>query len=192
MTALRSSGVKLALPGQTLLLGGFYRPPDAKISPLLQLDENIAKINSSSSSPLIILGGDFNVPGVDWSSGNQSEPKGALQMALADLISNNHLTQKVTFTTRRDENGTENTLDLLLTTHPDLVSDVSSLPGISDHCIITAKFRTKVKVPTKPPRNIPFGGKLIIMTLRKLLQNLPKNLLISNRTKTQLKKTGLG
>ena len=106
------------------------------------------------------MGGDFNVPGTGWSDGLQSEPKSVLQEALADLITENHLTQKVTFPTRRDQNGTENTLDLLLTSHPDLINDVSPLAGISDHCIIQAKFRTNVKVPTKPPRNIPLWKKI--------------------------------
>ena len=128
-------------------------------------------INSSSTSPLIIVGGDFNVPGIDWSDGNQSEPHGGLHEALADLISNNHLTQKVTFTTRRDANGTENTLDLLLTSHLDLISDVTPLAGIIDHCIIDAKFQTKVKIPIKPPRNVPLWKKVNDHDFRKLAAN---------------------
>ena len=80
--------------------------------------------------------------------------------------------RKLSFTTRRDANGTENTLDLLLTSHPDLISDVTPLAGISDHCIIDAKFQTKVKIPIKPPRNVPLWKKVNDDDFRKHAANL--------------------
>ena len=61
----------------------------------------------------------------------------------------------VDFPTRRDPNGTENTWDLLLTTHPSWTSDIEPLGGISDHDIVNANISTKTKLEPKPSRKIP-------------------------------------
>ena len=61
----------------------------------------------------------------------------------------------VDFPTRHDPNGTENTLDLLLTTHPSWTSDIKPLGGISDHDIVNANISTKTKLEPKPSRKIP-------------------------------------
>ena len=66
----------------------------------------------------------------------------------------------VTFPTRHDTNGTANTLYLLLTSHPSLVSDVIPDAGLSDHCIVKAKISTKTKLNQKPPREIPLWKKV--------------------------------
>ena len=162
-----------SIQGRTFLLGCFYRPPDANIGPLLELDANLASLNASSRSPIIVLGGDFNVPGLDWSHSTQSVPKGALQESLFDLIINNHLTQKVSFPTRRDcTSGAENTLDLLLTSHPDLISEVSPRAGISDHFIVLAKLITKIQLPLKPPRKISLWKKVNSENFKNLVKEL--------------------
>lgn len=66
----------------------------------------------------------------------------------------------MTFKTRRDQNGTGNTLDLLLTTHPSLLTNVRPSAGISDHCIILAEMSNKVRLSSKPPRNVPLWRKV--------------------------------
>ena len=60
----------------------------------------------------------------------------------------------VDFPIRTDSYGTGNTLDLLLTTHPALVSGTKPLAGISDHDIVQAKFSTKTSLGQKPSRKI--------------------------------------
>ncbi|XP_030843578.1 uncharacterized protein LOC115924838 [Strongylocentrotus purpuratus] len=130
----------------------FYRPPGESATPIDKLRENLLKIHSSTRSPHVILGGDFNVPGLTWSTYDVTSPKGSLQKSLLDLIDDNHLSQMVTFPIRHHQNGTENTLDLLLTTHPSLVTDVKPVAGLSDHCIVKAKFSTLTNLLKKPPR----------------------------------------
>jgi hypothetical protein len=101
-----------------------------------------------------------------------SEPKGALQEELWDMIVTNGLNQMVNFTTRRDKNGTENTLDLLLTSHPSLISNVRPQAGISDHCIIKANLATKTKLSTKPPRNVPLWRRVDTESFKELVATL--------------------
>ena len=115
----------------------------------------VTKINSNSSHPYIIVGCEFNIPDLDWSNDAGVVPKGEIQTSLLQIIRDNFLTQKVNFPTRKDCSGTENTLDLLLTTHPTLMQNLRPHLGISDHCIIQCSITTKVSVQTKPPRNIP-------------------------------------
>lgn len=76
--------------------------------------------------------------------------KGILHEA---LVSENHVAQVVDFPTRRDPNGTKNTLGLLPTTHQVLTTDVRPLAGIKDHDIVNAKTNNKLK--QKPSRKIP-------------------------------------
>ena len=154
-----SSGAKPPYVDRPSIFGSFYRPPDSKVLPLDHLSESLAKINAESKSPFIVLGGDFNIPGIEWSHDIQATPKGALQEALIDVVRNNYLTQ-VTFSTRHVDNGTENILDLLLTSHPSLVNNVKPCPGISDHTIVTADITTKTKLANKPSRNIPLWSKV--------------------------------
>ena len=161
-----------SLSGQAIYFGSFYRPPDSKVHPLDHLSESLAKINAESKSPFIVLGGDFNVPGIKWSHDMQATPKGALQEALIDVARNNYLTQQVTFSTRHDDNGTENILDLLLTSHPSLVNNINPCPGISDHTIVTANITTKTKLANKPPRNIPLWSKVKEEDLKEKVQHM--------------------
>ena len=53
---------------KSLTLGCFYRPPDSKIS----TSEDFVKsldLMPKNSNQTIVLGGDFNLPGIDWDNG---------------------------------------------------------------------------------------------------------------------------
>ena len=154
------SWCQASLPGQDVLIGGFYRPPNAGSTPIKSLGDSLTKINSNSSHPYIIIGGDFNIPDLDWSNDAGVVPKGEIQTSLLQIIGDNFLTQKVNIPTRKDCSGTENMRDLLLTTHPSLMQNVRPHSGISDHCIIQCSITTKASVQTKPPRNIPLWRKV--------------------------------
>lgn len=64
------------------------------------------------------------------------------------MLSTFSLTQLVTLPTRVSSHSA-NTLDLILTSTPDLASDITCLPDISDHSLLTfcinAPFRTNSK-----------------------------------------------
>ncbi len=143
------------LPDQTVLIGSFYRTPDNSTQSIENLNISLSKIAEQPGSPVIVVGGDFNVPGMEWNVPADVIANNPLQRSLLEMLDDHHLSQLVTFKTRKDANGTENTLDLLLTSHPSLFTDIDHHPGISDHCIVLAKFSTKTILPQKPARKIP-------------------------------------
>ena len=71
-----------SLPNQDVLIGSFYRPPETNHTPILNLGESLHKITSTTKSPCIILGGDFNVPNLDWANSENIVPSGSLQNSL--------------------------------------------------------------------------------------------------------------
>ena len=61
--------IKIIFPKIKLIhLGCFYRPPDHKVNPILELQSSLDKIVCQSSGlPSIVLLGDFNLPSIAWS-----------------------------------------------------------------------------------------------------------------------------
>ena len=99
----------------------------------------------------IILGGDFNCPGIDWEHGTLTDMYVPcyFQENLISLSQDTQLFQMVTFPTR-----VQNILDLCFTTHPDTVLTCESAPGLSDHVAVLIKIQTPVCVVKQCPRRI--------------------------------------
>ena len=49
-----------------IILGSFYRPPNSSSSVLNDLGDSLCYIKSQFPNTKIILGGDFNCPGINW------------------------------------------------------------------------------------------------------------------------------
>ena len=114
----------------------FYRPPNTNTIPIVLLHETLRILQQSLSSPNIIIGGDFNLPSVIWSDAGASiAPSPAygreINDLFLDLINDVSLEQLVFQPTRQ-----RNILDLVLSSHPDTISNVEVVPGMSDHEII--------------------------------------------------------
>ncbi len=137
---------------EPLLIGAFYRPPGTTVEALHQLDTSLTKINTNSKPKHILLGGDFNVPQVDWSNHtiNQSwireHPHCRADNDIADTLLNiadNHaLTQLQDKPTRHDS-----ILDLVFTTHPDSLVTSVTIPDISIRSFLDAMLYPRFTVP---------------------------------------------
>ena len=68
---------------------------------------------------------------------------------MLDFFSANFLIQMTDKPTRND-----NTLDLTLTPNPDLIEDLDTHPGMSDHCAVTYRVNVTVKRHKKPDRYV--------------------------------------
>ena len=102
--------------------------------------------------PSIILGGDFNLPHINWQSTtvNTNPQYGkALNDKMVEITNNSDLTQVINVPTRR-----QNILDLLMTTNPSLISNTEVHPGMSDHEIVIADIDLKAKTAKKKPRKV--------------------------------------
>ena len=113
--------------GQKILFGVYYRPTNTGVEYFQCLRDSLATIDDKFDK--IFLAGDFNLPGFDWI--NQvplsSEP---LYLDAYELLNDSFLTQVNFHPTRNNS-----ILDLVLTTVPDLISDIYSFQDIvdSDH-----------------------------------------------------------
>ena len=50
----------------TVEIGSFYRPPNAKIESLENLQSSMTNINEHNKEKPIFLAGDFNLPHINW------------------------------------------------------------------------------------------------------------------------------
>ena len=124
--------------GDSIVIGSFYGSPQSTDILLDDLQLSIADVKQKFPRSQIILGGDFNCPGINWQNGTllDSYVSRYFREKLISLSQNNHLFQVVPFLTR-----VQNILDLGFTTHPDSILDCKPAPGLSDHDAVIIKFQ---------------------------------------------------
>ena len=136
-----------------LVIGSFYRPPGDGHKPVDQLNAGLHQLSQTyknNRNTTFILGGDFNVPHINWEDGsvrqcNDRKTHEAVLGALRD----NHLTQMQLEPTRLG-----NILDLMCTNKPGLVKAVTTIPGISDHEAVIADHNIRPEYRKKLPRKV--------------------------------------
>ena len=139
-------------------VGAFYRPEHTDSAYLDFLNEALIIIDSSRLSPLVLLGGDFNLPDVDWAenvfltNGRYSQ----CSNTMIDIATQHGLVQTVDAPTRV-QGTTQNTLDLLFTNRPANINKVEVMPSIeaSDHYPVFVEASASPLVVVKPPRYVP-------------------------------------
>ena len=135
------------------LLGCFYDPPsdcDMLLSEFLSVLEEKARLPSSR----IIVGGDFNLPDINWdymmtNNGGRCRSKSD---RLLNVLNNCGLEQMVKTPTRSSAN-TNNILYLIITNIPQCVRKMANCVGISDHLAVTLQLEDISRRP-KVRRNI--------------------------------------
>jgi len=122
-----------------IILGAFYTPPNSTPSVWEDLSECLIQIRQKFSTTIIILGGDFNCPGMDWPSGSlvDSYITANFRKSLITFAHNFMLEQIVTQPTRGN-----NILDLCFTTRPDYIEQCTTVPGFSDRDVVIVDLHT--------------------------------------------------
>ena len=140
----------------SIFVGAYYRTPDSyKPETLRGLEESLQKLKSGVKVPFIVLGGDFNIPGMEWKVDDVTYPLNRIQSEILNIAQDYNLDQRVDFPTRKDPvTGVENILDLLFTTRPSLIKNVHSNSGLSDHTAVVADVDIKASKTVKAPRII--------------------------------------
>lgn len=131
-----------------LYICSFYRPPNSLSSPVISLKNCLSRLYTEDSVnfPCLIVGGDFNFPNISWQDGyaniNSSPTYGTdINQIFVDTINDYGLEQLISEPTRGN-----NILDLLLCSHPSLISNIEIASGISDHDAI----HYCLELPNKP------------------------------------------
>lgn len=147
--SLEAVWVETKIDQETLLVGTFYRPPDANVNYWDLIDESI---QSASRTPqkLIILG--------DFNADCMNNPPPHLQR----LLNVNSLFQIVTEPTRITEHSST-LIDLILTPCPDMIDAVDIFPPVcSDHSCPYVKIKKTVNLKRSFKRTIYNYSKLNI------------------------------
>jgi hypothetical protein len=116
-----------------LIIGSLYRPTNNNSEYTDDLCKAISNLYSSFKDHIIWIGGDANLPDIDWQNDSiqgHNYPVG-ISKAYIDLTNDIGCQQMVDFPTRLN-----NTLDIFLTNRPSLVNRCCSIPGLSDHDIV--------------------------------------------------------
>ena len=121
-------------------IGCLYRPPNKGSEPIKKLRESLSKIDFSKD-PIVWVGGDFNVPDIDWNNlcrkpEQQCVYPQDLSQELIDLIQDFSFTQLAIEPNHNQQmrsSSVRNILDLLLVTNPGCFIPTKTEAGISDN-----------------------------------------------------------
>lgn len=127
--------VGLVLNHKKWIMGVCYRPPSSSSSFVETLHNAINRIVMRYPSAPIFLLGDFNFPAISWSDDVHCMNVHTTECnSFINLCLDFNLSQLVLHPTRVSPT-TASVLDLILATHPEHASDITYLPGISDHSV---------------------------------------------------------
>ena len=118
-----------------------YLPPSSSTSHYASLFKCIDSLPSPSH---IILLGDFNISDVNWSTLHAQSPSSSL---FCDFVFYHNLTQLVDVPTH----SCGNTLDLILSNYPTLISNIRVNPTISDHHLVSFSLMHSRYSPAQSP-----------------------------------------
>ena len=152
-----------------VIVGSFYCPPHSTDTVLDDLQSSVNAIKQKYPRIRVILGGDFNCPGIDWEHGTLTESYVPCHFRekLITVAEDTQMSQLVTFPTRRN-----NTLDLCFTTHPDSVLSCEPVPGFSDHDAVILSIQTPTRMIKQHPRTIYLYKSADWDTIREKLSEL--------------------
>ena len=137
-----------------LYIGSYYRNPSTSESSQTALRRSIEDVLTASlATPNVILGGDFNLPDIDWTK-TEVKPNSQYPIVYSTIMleiwEDSSLSQHVEEPTHLRGN----TLDLVITSNKDQVENIEVIPGMSDHHGITFNVKTEVNRNKKKPRKV--------------------------------------
>jgi len=135
----------------SVILGSFYCPPQSPVHIWDDLAHCVSQIRNRFPDTALLLGGDFNCPGIDWSTGNLTDSylSGTFRNSLIEFAQEFLLEQIVLKPTRGD-----NILDLCFTSHPDRINQCIIVPGLSDHDAVIVEVLYNLPFSRKPKKRV--------------------------------------
>ena len=147
-----------------------YRPPDNNTDISEAISRDITEIRAKFKKSEFMMGGDFNLPDIDWET---SEIKGGrysktVNQIILDACNDNGLRQTVTEPTRKDKtSGVENILDLFLTSNPNLLTKTEVVSGLGDHEAVRIDSLLQLSRKKKAKREIRLWKQTDIQSLKR-------------------------
>ena len=146
---IESLFVKVKVKGRkSVIFGSVYRPPDSSLDFCTKTVNQIYKIYNKNKNSIFCLGGDYNLPDINW---NDFEIRGTqyplfINNLFMDMSNDLCLNQIVNEPTRG-----KSILDLLFTNRPEIFKSSNVISGVCDHDIFSTQLILKpmVKKPLK-------------------------------------------
>ena len=115
---------------KTLLVGAYYRPTKSSTTSLLELNKSITMVRENFPRAVLMLAGDFNLHGIDWTTLAHTPTKPDKQDCelILSIAMGYNMEQLNLSPTRK-----KNILEQVLTISPDSVNSCDTGPGINDH-----------------------------------------------------------
>ena len=129
-----------------------HRPPSSDELYLKSLCQQLSNIRHSFPNAALWIGGDINLPDIDWSDGSIIGHCNSLDLnnTFLDFLDDNALSQMVDLPTQN-----LNTLDVFVTDRPGLLESCNVVDGISDHEVVLVKSSITVNLPPSDKENYP-------------------------------------
>ena len=180
-TTTESLFIRLQSKSSSYIIGCHYRPPSQPLPYSESFAHSLYDLHSRFPNSHFIVGGDFNLPHIDWESFSvlPNNPHKQISQALLDSFSDMGFTQIIKHPTRTTENSS-NLLDLILTNNSDLVSFSEVMSGISDHDIPFSIHRSSLTRSPHPPRKIYMYYKADWNTIKSKLLDFQNNYFSNN------------
>ena len=156
-----------------VIIAAAYRPPDSSLQYMKDLCDDIKHLEAKHPNHAIWIGGDFNLPDIDWDQAEvvSSQYLQDISRSLLDTLSDTNMQQIVDFPTRES-----NTLELLITNRPGLVHRLRATPGISDHnSIAECDLDCNAQISRPVPHKVFLWAKADIKKLRKQIHKQTRN-----------------
>ena len=130
MTQLKLCLSRLKHSKKPVVISACYRSMNNSNEKNKQLADQVTKLGNKYKNRHIWIGGDFNLPDIDWSNNTiqSHQDLKELNEQYLEAFELSNLTQIVDFPTRK-----KSTLDLMLTNRPTFLSKCSPVPGFGDH-----------------------------------------------------------
>ena len=153
---------KILIRGQDPILAGCFYRTNSKhnINQMEELEKtlnHVQETHNPNGKYTVMLGGDFNVPYIDWETLAilpNCNNRGMYEKLL-DVIDENELQQLQLEPTRNDA-----TLDLFFTNKPSLIENITVIPGISVHDTMVVDTALTITPNVKLPRKIRQWSKI--------------------------------
>ena len=157
-------------PKRVIIVGAIYRPTNNDVDTANLICKELLDIKAKNEKSLFWIGGDFNLPDIDWTTGNYRNNTKSYSKSIYTTIMDNlniaGLKQIVDSETRN-----KNILDLFFTNNPGLILNQEILPGVSDHEAVVITSKVKPNRLKKNPRKIFLWNKCNIQEMKNDMNN---------------------
>lgn len=122
----------------------------------------------------MILAGDFNAPGINWSNLESSIYLSSPSEKLLEMVDEHDRKQLVKSPTRRHGN-THNILDLVFSNNAGIVSGIEVVPGVSDHDMILFSVKTLCRKKKNVKRKVYIKKKANCSRIKEMLNEFAES-----------------